>query len=277
MKKMFNGLYFKHQKDDRSVSFIAGSSDDHAFIQVITNDGSHYIRYPLSAHVHTQTVAVGDSVFSRRGVNIRIDEPDLSINGEIKYSGLTPLRYDIMGPFRYLPMQCSHRIISLHHKLEGSVTIDGETIDFIGGAGYVEGDKGASFPKNYMWVQCNDFAQKACVTLSVADVPFAGLCFRGCVGVVYFGDTEYRFATYLGAKIVCCNENLIIIKQGKLLLEIEIDAGTGHGLLAPDNGEMTRHIRERIACGAKFRLTRGSETLFEKRSQNASFERVTEQ
>ena len=39
-------------------------------------------------------------------------------------------------------MQCSHGVISMGHPLEGSVRLNGETIDFSGGTGYIETDRG---------------------------------------------------------------------------------------------------------------------------------------
>jgi hypothetical protein len=179
-----------------------------------------------------------------------------------------------MGPFKYFPMQCRHKISSLHHRLDGSLTINGEIIDFTGGIGYIEGDSGTSFPKSYTWLQYNDFSEKACVTVAVADIPFAGFHFHGCIAVVYLSGVEYRLATYLGVKIIKCNENRIMLKQGNLRLEIEISAGTGHKLAAPENGEMTREIRERIVCGAQFRFMKNGQVLFNRRSKNASFEFV---
>lgn len=67
----------------------------------------------------------------------------------------TPLRSDIMGPFRFLPgMECSHGVISMGHSLEGKLDLNGKRIDFSGGTGYVETDRGRSFPSAYLWTQC---------------------------------------------------------------------------------------------------------------------------
>ena len=85
---------------------------------------------------------------------------------------------------------------------------------------------------------------------------------------------EYRLATYLGVRIIACNEQRIVLKQGKLRLEIEIDAGAGHILLAPENGEMVREIRERIVCGARFRFIKDGQLLIDQHTQKTSFECV---
>lgn len=273
-RRKFDGTYYKHQKGEHAASLIAGVSAMHAFIQVITNEESYYFQYPLSVHGPRRTVRIGKNIFSKDGVKINIEEKGASIFGEIKYAELTPLRYDIMGPFRYLPMQCRHSVVSLWHRLEGSLSVNGESIDFTGGTGYIEGDSGTSFPRSYAWIQCNDFQGKTCVMASVADIPFAGLRFRGCICVVYIHGVEYRLATYLGVKILLCNENQIVLKQGTLRLEIEIDAGAGHRLVAPKAGEMVREIRERIVCGARFRFMKDGEVLLDQRTDKASFEYV---
>jgi len=84
----------------------------------------------------------------------------------------------------------------------------------------------------------------------------------------------YRLATYLGVKILSCDKKKIVLKQGKLQLEIEIDTGIGHKLIAPENSKMSREIRERVVCGARFRFIKDGQILFERHSGNASFEWV---
>jgi len=258
----FKGTYYKHQKGDRSLAAIAGTCARQSFVQVITNDASYYFK---------QT---DKSIFSNEGILLNLQENGHSISGAIQYTAPTPLRYDIMGPFRFLPMQCRHTISSLHHHLRGSLTIDGETLDFTGGTGYIEGDSGTSFPDRYTWLQCSDFPEKACVSVSIATIPFLGLHFTGCIGVVYFRGKEYRLTTYLGVKIIRCDETCIILQQKKLRLEIEAEPSPGHNLLAPQNGKMTRTIRERISCAARFRFYRDGVLLFDYHSANASAEHV---
>ena len=268
-------MYFKHQKDGYPVSFITGiSASNHAFIQVITNNGSYYFTYPKADFEYGETIKIGGSLFFKDGVKIHIEENDVLIRGEIRYIDLTPIRYDIMGPFKYLPIQCRHKIASLHHHLDGILNINGEIIDFTGGVGYIEGDSGTSFPKNYTWVQCNDFPEKACITAAVANIPFAGFHFKGCVCIVYIHGVEYRLATYLGVNILDCDKNRIVLKQDKLRLEIDIYEGQDHKLIAPVKGSMIREIHERIVCGAKFKFVNDGKVMFEQYSENASFEYV---
>ena len=68
--------------------------------------------------------------------------------GKLIFSKFTPLKYDVMGPFRYIPfMQCRHSVFSLAHNIKGNNAI----------------------------------------MISVADIPIGKISFKGCIGLVYYG------------------------------------------------------------------------------------------
>lgn len=74
-----------------------------------------------------------------------------------------------MGPFQFVPfMQCRHSVFSMKHQVNEQITINGQIYKFKNGIGYMEGDRGYSFPKQYIWMQCcfNDGS----LMLSVADI-----------------------------------------------------------------------------------------------------------
>ena len=48
-------------------------------------------------------VRVGRSLFTRRQMCLHIEENGLSLHGTVHYGPFTPLKSDIMGPFRFLP------------------------------------------------------------------------------------------------------------------------------------------------------------------------------
>ncbi|MGN0978195.1 MAG: hypothetical protein ACI4PH_09090 [Faecousia sp.] len=48
--------------------------------------------------------------------------------------------------------------------------------------GYMEGDRGYSFPRKYAWTQCS-FPDGA-LMLSIADIPVGGFHFTGVIGIV---------------------------------------------------------------------------------------------
>jgi hypothetical protein len=270
-RNYFEGYYHKHQKNDNSVSFIVGKSNDHSFVQVLTDHDSYYFKFPKSEYKKSNIIKIGNCIFSPKGIIIDICENGVTIKGRIRYSDLTPLEYDIMGPFGHFPMECSHGIISMRHNLHGQIRINQKTIDFTHGLGYIESDRGTSFPRRYLWTQCN-FNCDCSVSLSVAEIPFAGIRFNGCICVVRWGGKEYRLATYRGVKIILCNERNIILKQGKHLLIAEITPRTGVNLPAPKNGKMTRTIVECLSCPVRMRFYESGKLLFDLKSDRGSYE-----
>lgn len=283
-KGFFEGWYFKHQYNDLSISFIPGINIEkngvkYAFIQVIRNTNSYYIKYDyndFSISEDKLIIKIKDNTFSKSGAIINIKSKEVNIEGFLKYENITPIKYNIMGPFSVFPfMECNHGVISLHHKVNGRLNINNEEKIIENGIGYIEKDWGRSFPKSYLWIQSNDFKQdKISIMVSIADIPFLGYEFKGCIAIVYYKDIEYRLATYNGVKILKYNENGLIIKRGKYKLEIEIKENYPQGLLAPDGGKMSRKIYENISCKARFKFYEKKKILFDLENNNTSFEYV---
>lgn len=285
-KNFFEGWYFKHQAKDFSIAFIPGiniSKDGtkYSFIQVITKDSSYNIKYDFNDFSISEdklTIKIKDNIFSTKGVILNIKNKDITIKGRLLYSDITSIKSDIMGPFVYFPfMECVHGVLSLNHKVSGNLFINNEEIKFIDDKGYIEKDSGKSFPKTYLWVQCNDFKiEDMSVMVSIADIPFLGFEFKGCIAVVYYKGKEYRLATYNGVKLLSYDEKGVIIKRGPYKLEIEIKNLSPQSLLAPNGGEMIRTIYENISCGARFKFYKNKKLLFDLESSNTSFEYVSE-
>jgi len=272
MNARFEGWYYKHQANGKTLALIPGKSTDSAFVQVVTDDRAYNIPYSLDEYsVDGDILRVGNNTFSKSGVTLDIQHPELTLIGEIKYSNLTPIHGDIMGPFRFFPMECRHGIVSMNHSLDGAVTLNDEAYNFAGGKGYIEADSGRSFPSGYTWVQCNDF-DNCSIMVAVARIPFCGLKFWGCICVVHLNGREYRLATYNGVKIVRCEQGIIELKHGKYRLIVEIDSNGGHMLPAPRFGKMSHTICESLSCPARFRFTEENRVLFDEKSDYASYE-----
>ncbi|MBS5886608.1 MAG: tocopherol cyclase family protein [Clostridium sp.] len=283
-KSFFEGWYFKQQFGDDSIAFIPGINIDknglrYAFIQVITNKESYNIKYDFkdfSISYDKLTIKIRDNIFSKKGLILNIVSSDIKIKGKLSYDNITTIKSDIMGPFALFPfMECSHGIISLHHIVNGNLNINNEEIIIKDGIGYIEKDSGKSFPKSYLWIQCNSFKNtKANIMVSIADIPFLGFEFKGCIASILYKEKEYRLATYNGVKIINYNENGLIIKRGKYKLEIEINENYPQKLLAPDGGKMIRTIYENISCRARFKFYKKDKLIFNLESEKASFEYV---
>ncbi len=273
MSKYFEGWYLKHQKDGRTLALIPGRSDDEAFIQVIDDEASYYIPYPLKEYSNRNgLIKIAENQFSREGVILRIDHKDISLNGNLRYNSLTPIAYDIMGPFRFFPMECKHSVISMDHTIQGEFLFNDQRIDFNRGRGYIESDRGKSFPESYLWTQANDFDERCSVMVAIAKIPFAGLKFWGCISVVWYRGREYRLATYRGVKVRKRSRDGLFIQQGKYRLVVDVPIQNGYALYAPDQGSMLRTIHEVPSCTARYRFYLNEDLLFDKTSHCASYE-----
>ncbi len=274
MGEYFEGWYFKHQKNHATLAVIPGRSDREAFIQVITDEQTHYIAYPLSSYSLGGKVSIGENIFSKQGIRMNIDTSQLVLKGTLRYTGLTPITGDIMGPFRFLPMECIHSVVSMSHQIIGTLQMDGRIMDFSGGKGYIEGDRGRSFPESYSWVQSNDFEEDCSIMASVAKIPMLGFWFWGCICVVWYQGQEYRLASYRGAKVVRRYRNGLEIRQNKYRLMVDVPCCQGYVLAAPDNGVMCRTIHESPACSARFRFFIDNRPVIDKWSSSTSYEFV---
>lgn len=268
--KGFEGWYFKHQKGGDVLAFIPGIAESGAFIQMLSSDGSRQFAVP-ELRTDGGVIYAGDCRFSRRGCKISLP----GVTGEIVYGAFTPLRSDIMGPFKALPMQCRHGVISMAHTLYGSLSVDGRMHSFDGGVGYIEKDSGTSFPRYYQWLQCNCFPEPCALMLSVADIPFCGLSFEGCICAIIYGGREYRLATYKGVRVLAAEREHVCLSQGGLLLEADIETTRGgHPLRSPVKGQMSGTIHESSNAAVRVRLWQRGKKVFDLESAGAMYEFV---
>ena len=167
-------------------------------------------------------------------------------------------------------MECRHSVYSIMHDLSGSVTINGKTYDMNGGVGYIEGDRGRSFPRTYAWTHA--FIKDGSIMLSAAEIPMGFMRFTGIIGFVFIGGKEYRIATYKRARAVGIKDGKIEIVQSKLRFSAELIEKNAHPLYAPASGAMIRTIRESASCRAAYKLSVNGETLLDAEVYSASFE-----
>ena len=271
-RKFFEGWYFKHQNKNSTVSVIPGICHDKAFIQIVTDEGPYNIDFDKKDFKKDKNIKIGNNTFSFNGINIDVKKADLKVKGKINYYNFTPIKYDIMVPFKFFPMQCRHGIISMHHKLSGYLDINDKHFDFTDGTGYIEKDSGCSFPKLYAWIHSNDFDEKCSITVAVADIPFLGFHFEGLICVVHYKGEEYRIATYNGGKVLECNKNKIVITNKNFRLEVDIQNHNPHALFSPVYGQMKGIIKESLSCKAKFRFFENKNLIFDMKSTRASCE-----
>ncbi len=279
----FEGWYFKHQNPQgQALALIPALHTDSegvraASLQVISNDRSWWLEYPESQlQVSRQPfqVQVGQSRFDSHGIDLHVRQDSLSLRGALRYSPFTALRSDIMGPFRFFAgMQCSHGVISMGHSLSGTLELNGERMDFSNGSGYIETDRGRSFPDRYLWTQCLwGGPARGSLMLAAATIPLPAGGFTGCICSVFHDGLEYRLATWLGARIEEWSPSGAVIRQGKYRLEAELLNERSQLLRAPTEGRMERAIHESLCAEVRYHFWHGKDLLFQHTDSNASFE-----
>jgi len=283
----FEGWYFKHQNPrGQTLALIPAFHMDSkgrrtASLQVISKDQAWWLEYPeaqLQVFRRPLQVQIGQSSFGGQGIDLHIRRDGLSLCGSLRYGPFTPLRSDIMGPFRFFGgMQCAHGVVSMGHPLSGALALNGECLDFSNGIGYIETDRGRSFPSRYLWTQCLwEGAERGSLMLAIATIPLPVGGFTGCICSVLYRGREYRLATYRGARIEACSPAGAVIRQGRYRLEAQLLGERRQPLRAPVEGRMERTIHESLSAEVQYRFWHGKVLLFQHVDQNASFEYASE-
>ena len=279
----FEGWYFKHQNPQgQTLAMIPAFHIDRkghrtASLQVISKEQSWWLEYPASQlNVSRQPfqVQIGQSSFGEQGINLHIRQDGTFLQGALRYGSFTVLPSDIMGPFRFFAgMQCSHGVISMGHSLSGALELNGKRLDFSNGIGYIETDRGRSFPNAYLWTQCVwDGPERGSLMLAIATIPLPVGGFTGCICSILYGGQEYRLAAYRGVRIETWSSSGAVIRQGKYRLEAELLSEQRQPLLAPIEGRMERTIHESLCAEVRYRFWHGDNLLFQHTDPNASFE-----
>lgn len=272
----FKGWYFKCTNGSQTIAFIPAfhrsNKKQTASLQVITEDTAFNLPYDtLSYQENPLLIKLGDCIFSEKGIKLNHHSDTCTLQGTLHFHHISPIRYSIMGPFRFVPfMQCRHSVYSMKHQIDGRLLCNGQQFIFQNGAGYLEGDCGHSFPKQYLWTQC--CFPNGSLMLSVADIPMLGFHFTGIIGVLLLNGKEYRIATYLGAKVKRLGTDTIIVRQGAYELTATLLEKKAQPLFAPNKGKMSRTIHESASCKAYYRFAYKENVLCEFTSDKASFE-----
>lgn len=276
MCNYFCGWYYRCQSNQQTLAVIPSvhrtRESKFCAIQMITDMQSFHIPYRYSDfYKKDDQIHIAGNCFGNEGITLDIQTPDLHVTGSLRFGPFTPIQYDIMGPFRYIPfMQCRHSVFSMQHSVDGFFSINGTPYVFENAIGYMEGDRGYSFPSKYAWTQCS--FPDGVLMLSIADIPLGSFHFTGVIGIVLLHGKEYRLATYLGAKAVKNGADEIIVRQGRFVLTVRTQGQSGHPLRAPVNGAMVRTIHEHPSCKVFYRFEENSTPLLELDAPNAAFE-----
>jgi tocopherol cyclase len=292
----FEGWYYKLISADESqkVAIIPGvilGRDAHAFIQVLNGvDGtSAYHTFPLGSFQGNPmrfSLEVGENRFDDHHLILNIDRAEGQLKGEIQLGPLNPWPVTwrspgIMGWYAWIPrMECYHGVLSFNHALEGALTFNGKAMDFNSGRGYIEKDWGQSFPAAWVWFQSNHFKNvSACITASIAIIPWAGSAFRGFIAGLWLDGKLYRFATYTGAKVetldITDDRVTWVLQNHRYRLSLIATRDQGGLLRGPTRVDMGRRVPETLNASVQVQLkTLPGELLFEGYGTHAGLEVV---
>lgn len=279
----FEGWYIKVVSADEShaFAFIPGISkesetDQHAFIQVMEGVAakSQYIRFDAQEFKPSATAfdtRLGANRFNMDGITL--DLPNIS--GQLSFKDTTPwpsrfMAPGIMGWYSFVPfMQCYHGVVSLHHSLSGSLVIEGETVDFTNGIGYIEKDWGTSFPKTWIWMHSNHFTQSQgpmCFMASIAHIPWLGQFFIGFLCGFYIDETLHIFTTYNRSSYTARVEDQNIylsFKRKEMRIEIKARKLKGAELISPMKGSMQGKLEESLQSEIELSFYKNETLLYE--------------
>jgi tocopherol cyclase len=290
----FEGWYYKMVSADEKhkIAIIPGvilGQDAHAFVQVLDGvDGkTSYHVYPFDAFHADQSrfaLEIGENRFDARHLSLQIDGPEGQLAGEIQLGSLNPwpvklLSPGVMGWYAWVPqMECYHGVLSFDHSLQGSLTYNGKQMDFNAGRGYIEKDWGQAFPAGWVWFQSNHFGGlPACITASVAIIPWRGSAFRGFIVGLWLDGRLYRFATYTGARL----QNLQIyddhvdwiLQDRRYRLHLVARRVQGGLLRGPTRLDMGKRVVETLNATVELRLeTLQGAAIFEAVGAHAGLE-----
>jgi hypothetical protein len=296
----FEGWYFKlvDAREQHAHAVIPGvfigedPAESHCFVQTLDGATGHstYHRYPyesFKAAPDRFEIEVGPNRFTRDALTLDIRSPEREMRGKLRFSGgegwpVTPLSPGIMGWYALMPfMECYHGVLSFDHRIDGALTIDGQSVDFSAGRGYIEKDWGQAFPRAWIWMQSNHFAVSgSCITASVAIIPWLGRAFNGFIVGLWHQGKLYRFATYTGARIerqeVTDDHVFLTFADGTQRIEIEATRASGGLLHSPERTAMLQRVMESLTATIRVRLTeqRTGAVLFEDRGRHAGLEVV---
>ena len=290
----FEGWYFKLvSADEKSkIAIIPGvilGRDAHAFVQVIDgSDGNtEYFTFPLDqfqADFPQFQLSIGANQFDSSHLRVDIQQPEGQISGEIKFGGLNPwpVRFfspGVMGWYAWVPkMECYHGVLSFDHSLQGKLTLNGKEMDFSGGRGYIEKDWGQSFPAAWVWFQSNHFKNAAaCITASVAIIPWVGNSFKGFIVGFWLDGKLHRFTTYRGSKIesleISDDHVAWVLRNRTHRLRLNACRAQGGLLRGPTPLDMGKRVMETLNASIEVRLeTLRGDVLFEGTGENAGLE-----
>jgi len=202
--------------------------------------GSWYFDYahPVNMNLRGSLFLVfGRSVFTEACIHLDIDEPGLTIKGDIYFE----------REYGACRVGLSRKIWAMEQVLSGELMVNGRLVSFDGGKGYLE--ETSNQADRQFWTQCNWFGER----------PFRIVCGsneKRCFAFVDQDSYPIRMAWWKGAKIEYLSPAGFRMRQGRYVLE----------------GWRSEEIPE--ACPdqtVRYRLVHKGDVLFDEISRRAGY------
>lgn len=275
----FESWNYKHQSNEGNLSIIAGRNvDEHGAgacsIQIITESNTFSVTYPLSEFrflKHRLAFKIGGNYFTDKGVFLDIIGGNFTLKGKLTYGAFTPLKYAAMGPLAYLSRQ-EYRldVISMSHRADGRITLNGKVISFSGGYGFISKNSGRSYPEKFTWLQGIDKSGTSVLAAS-GKMSFLNREYMGVLCIVSFLGNQHRITSYFGGRFEQENSCRYLFLQGSKQLEVTFNRGNCEKILAPVNGNMSRVITASEGNFARFVFSQNDRTVFDFFTTNCSY------
>ena len=291
-RRYFEGYYVKivDTQNEIALAVIPGVSYDnegngHAFIQVLDGCKGRATYHTFAIGEFSSSlpggvkfskagffIQIGSNTFSDSGV--RLELPGLSLEVGFRQNIGWPwhvLSPGAMGPFSFIPgMECRHGVVSLYHKVEGSITLDDSKKKAFSSStvGYLEKDWGRSFPRCWVWLQTNHFegeTSPCSLMVSAGRVPFAGSSFTGFIAALYWRGRFIPFTTYgLSNMKLSLKDDVahLVFSRKRQKLSIIAHHAPGVDLVAPQGaGQMIGRVNESLQAWADIEFSENGEVL----------------
>jgi hypothetical protein len=294
----FEGWYYKmvDREAEHALAIIPGvyfardRRESHCFVQVFDGASGRawYRRYAVEdfeADPNRFALRIGPNRFSIEKLSLQLEDTDLDLHGELAFGRARPWPVRIaspgvMGPFAWIPfLECYHGLLSFDHRVQGSLRLNAQPLEFDGGRGYIEKDWGSSFPSSWVWCQCNHFSRAgASLSASIAEIPNLGRSFPGFIVGLQLGEELHAFTTHHLSRVerLDADEREVrwSLRNRSHRLALTIQRARTTLLPGPTIEGMKREVHETLNAEVHVRLTRlkNGAVEFEDRGVRAGLE-----
>ena len=279
--RYFEGWYIRVMDEENHVNtayifaLTKAQSDPHAFIQVF--DGikktNRYERFPLEAfHASGEIVSIGENRLSLKGITLKLDNYEVALTFE-HHSDLKVA--SAMGFLAKFPLECYQEVVSKSFVIKGTIKTHQKVIH-LDGSGYMEKTYGRRFPKQWFWLQANQFEESCALTLAGGSVPTLVFKPFGFFCLLHVKGKPYVFGTYNRAKIMMSSHDDTVvfhIKRRTIELIIEATIAEPTRLVGPsDGGVMDLDVFETLTSQVTVCLREKDHIIYQGSSTMGGFE-----